>query len=220
LILTKCQDIDALPLIAQHAYETYGQLPGASGEKAIVAQFVAHWVKLTGHRAVVSMNERIYQNEQVIPPQGVSGSFRLATRDDFELLVKWGIAFTLEAFGTVNEAQVERTLRNRFDHNTGGYGLWMDDKGAEVSMAGYGGYTPNGVRIGPVYTPVEYRGRGYGRAVTAAVTQMHHDNGRRYVFLFTDLMNPTSNHIYMQIGYQPVTDVDEYRFEPAPATHV
>jgi predicted GNAT family acetyltransferase len=36
--------------------------------------------------------------------------------------------------------------------------------------------------------------------------------GRRFCFLFTDLGNPTSNHIYQEIGYRPVADVDVYRF--------
>jgi len=35
-------------------------------------------------------------------------------------------------------------------------------------------------------------------------------------FLFTDLANPTSNHIYQTIGYVPVVDVDQYHF-PAQA---
>jgi predicted GNAT family acetyltransferase len=30
--------------------------------------------------------------------------------------------------------------------------------------------------------------------------------------LFADLDNPTSNHIYQQIGYQPVADVAIYTF--------
>jgi predicted GNAT family acetyltransferase len=29
--------------------------------------------------------------------------------------------------------------------------------------------------------------------------------------LFTDLANPTSNHIYQSIGYRPVCDFTEYR---------
>ena len=29
-----------------------------------------------------------------------------------------------------------------------------------------------------------------------------------------DLANPTSNHIYQAIGYRPVSDVADYRFEP------
>lgn len=39
------------------------------------------------------------------------------------------------------------------------------------------------------------------------------DQGRKYCFLFTDLTNPTSNHIYQAIGYQPVGDMQEYHFE-------
>lgn len=30
---------------------------------------------------------------------------------------------------------------------------------------------------------------------------------------FTDLANPTSNRIYQSIGYEPVTDVNQYGFE-------
>ncbi|RIK57781.1 MAG: GNAT family N-acetyltransferase, partial [Chloroflexi bacterium] len=32
--------------------------------------------------------------------------------------------------------------------------------------------------------------------------------------LFTDLANPTSNHIYQAIGYRPVCDYTLYRFDP------
>jgi len=37
---------------------------------------------------------------------------------------------------------------------------------------------------------------------------------RRFCFLFTDLGNPTSNAIYRRIGYEPVSDVDRYLFDP------
>jgi predicted GNAT family acetyltransferase len=67
-----------------------------------------------------------------------------------------------------------------------------------------------------VYTPPELRGRGYASALTAAVSQAQLNGGRRYCFLFTDLANPTSNKIYQAIGYEPVCDVDDLRFE-APA---
>jgi predicted GNAT family acetyltransferase len=80
-------------------------------------------------------------------------------------------------------------------------------------MAGFGGLTPNGIRIGPVYTPPDERRRGYGSALTAALTQQLLDGGRRFCFLFTDLANPTSNRIYQQIGYRAVSDVDLWVFE-------
>jgi hypothetical protein len=73
---------------------------------------------------------------------------------------------------------------------------------------------PNGIRIGPVYTPPELRRRGYASAVTAATSQAELDKGRRFIFLFTDLANPTANKIYQAIGYEPVIDVDQLTFVP------
>ena len=90
--------------------------------------------------------------------------------------------------------------------------MFWEDGGAAVSMAGFGGRTPNGVRIGPVYTPPELRGRGYASALTAALTQRLLDGGLRFCFLFTDLANPTSNSIYQRIGYEPVSDFDFWSF--------
>ena len=91
--------------------------------------------------------------------------------------------------------------------------LWETD-GRVVSLAVAGARTPNGRRIGPVYTPPGDRGRGYAGALTAAASQDQLDQGARFCVLLTDLANPTSNSIYRRIGYEPVSDVDLYRFEP------
>ena len=88
--------------------------------------------------------------------------------------------------------------------------LWED--GDVVSLAGTGGRTPNGIRIGPVYTPPDARRRGYASALVAAISQEALDAGCRFCFLFTDLANPTANHIYQAIGYAPVRDVEAYAF--------
>ncbi len=84
-----------------------------------------------------------------------------------------------------------------------------------VSLTGVGSQTPNGVRIGPVYTPPEARNHGYASALVAAASQAQLDDGRRFCFLFTDLANPTANHIYQTIGYEPVRDVDMWRHDRA-----
>ncbi|HEX5588851.1 MAG TPA: hypothetical protein VFX65_00985 [Candidatus Limnocylindrales bacterium] len=36
--------------------------------------------------------------------------------------------------------------------------------------------------------------------------------GRPFVVLFADLANPTSDRTYVAVGYEPVLDVDPYRF--------
>ena len=60
-------------------------------------------------------------------------------------------------------------------------------------------------RIGPVYTPVGQRRRGYGAAATAAAAAAILDEGALPV-LFTDLANLTSNALYQRLGFRPVSD--------------
>ena len=81
-----------------------------------------------------------------------------------------------------------------------------------VSVTGFGGPTPNGSRIGPVYTPPARRGRGYASALVAAVSQARLDAGTRFCFLYTDLANPTSNRIYVALGYERDCDSVELDF--------
>jgi predicted GNAT family acetyltransferase len=80
-------------------------------------------------------------------------------------------------------------------------------------VSSFGGATPSGIRIGPVYTPPELRGRGYASALVAELTRRLIAGGRQFCFLFTDLANPTSNSIYQRVGYRPVTDVNLWVFE-------
>jgi len=78
------------------------------------------------------------------------------------------------------------------------------------SMAAAQGPTPNGIRLSWVYTPTEYRARGFASALVAALSQHLLDGGRSFVFLFADLDFPTSNHIYQAVGYEAVSDMNVY----------
>ena len=69
-------------------------------------------------------------------------------------------------------------------------------------------------RIGPVYTPIELRGHGYGSAVTAAAAQWAINAGAVDLVLFTDLANPVSNATYQRIGFKPVSDWLRIDFPP------
>ena len=81
-------------------------------------------------------------------------------------------------------------------------------------MSGFGGPTPSGIRIGPVYTPPRHRRRGYATTLVADQSAWLLERGYRVCFLYTDLANPTSNRIYEEIGYVSVGDSADYRFVP------
>ncbi len=205
----------ALALIAEDAHAVYGgALPGVIGPAALSRAFAEHWQALTGQPVRPGMRERAYQLDAVIPVTSVPGTFRRATAADRDVLVRWIAAFFDEAL-PVERADAGEWVDRALASPSRGLYLW-EDGGEPVSLAGQGAETPNGARVGPVYTPPERRGRGYASACTAALSQLLLDGGRRFCFLFTDLNNPTSNHIYQTIGYRPVCDVDEYRFGATP----
>ena len=213
-ILSYLSDSRAVEAFARDAHQVYDELPGVIGLKEVAAAFVDCWQQLTGHLPRLNREERLFRVDNVIPPAGVTGEYRTAMEDDFETMTQWMMDFAAEALHGSPREDAERNVRLRLesDPKVRGMRFWVDG-GIPVSMAGYGGLTPNGMRIGPVYTPPEYRKRGYASALTAALSQELLDNGRSFVTLFTDLSNPTSNHIYQTVGYVPVCDVDEYHFE-------
>ena len=103
-----------------------------------------------------------------------------------------------------------RFIDHRLTADDAGAVLWEDEQ--IVSLAAFGNPTPNGIRIGPVYTPPEYRRRGYASALVAELSERLLAK-RRFCFLFTDLANPTANRIYEQIGYRRVCEAAEIVFE-------
>jgi predicted GNAT family acetyltransferase len=217
LLLSNMADPSILQWIAQDVQTVFGELRGVLGTKALSKSFADIWEGLSGQKYHLNFQQRIYRLEQVNPVSGVTGEYRKPTEDNRELLVQWIMDFSAEAVENITREEAERNIHLRLtsDPSLRGVRLWYDG-GVPVSFAGYSGPTPNGIRIGPVYTPPEYRGRGYASACVAALSQELLDQGRKFVFLFTDLSNPTSNHIYQDIGYMPVSDVDEYRFEANP----
>ncbi len=213
-ILSRLAHDDVVEAFARDARAVYDELPGVIGLKELAAAFADRWQQLTGHSPHLNRKERLFRVDKVIPAADVSGEYRPAAEKDFETMTQWMMDFAAEALDGSPRGDAERNVRLRLesDPKVRGMRFWVDD-GKPVSMAGYGGLTPHGIRIGPVYTPPEYRQRGYASALTAALSQELIDGGRSFVTLFTDLSNPTSNHIYQTVGYVPVCDVDEYQFE-------
>lgn len=213
LVLSEIDDREALEPLAGDVRQVFESLPGVVGPKGHVEEFATAWKAATGAQGHCALAQRIFRAETVEQPDGVAGRMRPYEDADRELAIRWTDEFVAEAL-PVSSPQPESSagfVEQRQNDPDGGFGFW--DDGEAVSMAGFGGPTPNGIRVGPVYTPPELRGRGYASALTAALTQELLDGGRRFCFLFTDLANPTSNRIYQRIGYRPVTDVDQWSFE-------
>jgi predicted GNAT family acetyltransferase len=150
------------------------------------------------------MGMGVYALSAVRPVSGVSGRMRGIEPTDRALVVEWMSEFQSEAMAQLPGDDLELWFHRRLRGEGGTVFLWEDPD--PVSLAGSASSTPNGVRVGPVYTPRERRRRGYASALVAEMSSRLLAEGRRFCFLFTDLANPTSNKIYRDIGYEFVCE--------------
>jgi uncharacterized protein len=188
------------------------ELPGVVGAVPEVEAFAGAWSAKRGVEAERRMGQGVFALGRVSPVSGVDGNMRAAREEDRPLLLAWLRAFGAEALpdDESDDARLTRIIDHRLSARDAGFVLW--EHSAPVSMAGFGGKTPNGIRVGPVYTPPELRGRGYASALVAELSAELLAGGRRFCFLYTDLANPTSNRIYERIGYERVCESAEIVF--------
>jgi RimJ/RimL family protein N-acetyltransferase len=183
-------------------------LPGVNGPTATSDAFAAAWCAARGGRASVHMNLRGFELTHVIDPPAASGRMRAAASGDEALVGAWYRAFYGEADIHAGPIPPEENARRAI--RDGRVFLW--DDGGPVAQTVLSGRTPNGARIGGVYTPTDVRRRGYATALVAEVSRAQLAAGRKFCFLLTDLANPVSNSIYPKIGYRAVADFREYDF--------
>lgn len=208
----------ALAVLADDVLATGPDLPGVNGPAPVAARFAARWSEATGQAPTRAIAERIYRLTRVIPARPAPGTWRRAEERDRTLLRDWLVAFDREALPNDPPQRDVDLVVGRWITGAGRAAYLWEVDGRPVSLVAAGSPTPHGIRIGPVYTPPTDRRRGYAGALTAAVSQHLLDGGRQFCFLFTDLANPTSNHVYQEIGYEAVSDVDVYRFGPPEAS--
>jgi GNAT superfamily N-acetyltransferase len=183
--------------------------PGVNAPPGPGAEFAAAWTERTGLASRMGMRMRLYELGALLPADPPPpGRARTAAGADRDLMLAWLDAFHEEA-APEGPRESQRVVDDRLTF--GGLALW-EHEGRPVSLAGRSRPAGGMVRVGPVYTPPELRGRGFGGAATAAVSQAALDEGAVGVVLFTDLANPTSNTLYQRLGYRPVTDWAVLRF--------
>lgn len=188
-------------------------LPGVNSAERVAMAFAAAWQQRTGAGASVSLRSRLYRLAELRPPSPwPPGAPRVAAAADAELLDDWFARFSRELGDSA--PPIPGLVADQISQ--GGLTLWEAD-GRPVSMAGANRPVAGTVRVGPVYTPAAHRRRGYGAAVTAAVSSAALKAGAAAVVLFTDQANATTNSLYQRLGYRPVGDRVVVRFKPSDA---
>jgi predicted GNAT family acetyltransferase len=157
--------------------------------------------------AVVEDAQRLYALGRLVQPEAVPGRLRRADLSEREMMIKWWSAFQVETGSPVSEVSpvVDSAL------STGRLFVW-DDAGARC-MARATGPLGGISRIGAVFTPPQWRRRGYAAACVGALCEWVRSAEGANSVLYAQLRNPGSNAIYRRLGFEAVSEVLLYRFD-------
>ncbi len=211
LLLEKEEEegVAAVPHLVQYLIKEDFAIHKIMSPKAVGKTFSEQWTKAHSLEEKVLMNLRLYTLQSVIQPAARPGKLRKATQADLTFLPQWILEMTEETNQLMTFAEAEEYAKARLENEF--LFIWEED-GRPVSMAAKTRPNIKGVSVNLVYTPRDLRGRGYASALVASLSDYLLREGFEFCTLYTDLANPTSNKIYQNIGYQPVCDYIELKF--------
>ncbi|HEY6398403.1 MAG TPA: GNAT family N-acetyltransferase [Solirubrobacteraceae bacterium] len=186
------------------------ELPGVAGTPATTRAIGGVWSERKAGTTRPTMRMALHDLEAVHdPPAPAAGRLREPAPDERPLVIRWAEEFAREVGAPVMPAAsvIDARLADGL--------LLVWDNGEPVSLVGLNHPVAGAVRIGPVFTPPEHRRHGYAGTAVAEASRLALDRGARTCILYTDLLNPTSNKIYAEVGYRRVAEWEELIFEPA-----
>lgn len=142
-----------------------------------------------------------YRVDDIIwPERNAPGRLRKGQPKEEDLIAEWGRAFGEEEPAPVD---VSEFMRQKLD--AGELYIW-DDNGARTLLT-LSGRVGEGIRISGVYTPPEFRRRGYASTAVAALSDAELRNGRSFVVLNVTDGNPAAR-LYQRLGYRLIGSSD------------
>ena len=182
-------------------------LPGVLAEQGLAQRF-AETYSVTGFHRHMSMN--IMRLDKVNEMQKAPGYCRALKEDDLHFVPYWDRSFNEDCrIETTDIMAKYEQAKARVGKDT--HYIWVEEH--PVSQAVSARNTQSGGGINGVYTPPQYRGKGYASSVVAELSQSLLERGRKFCFLFADAENPISCGIYRKLGYYDLCVFDEIRFD-------
>ncbi len=174
-------------------------LPWVGGVRRAALEFALAWVRAVGGGWQVRHEWMELRLDEVIAPRPARGRLRPAEIADWSLLRAWAPGYAADTNTPVDiTGFLERRLRRGELH------VWDHD--GPKSFVTISGNTPNAVQISSVYTPREYRGKGYASNAVAAASRGALESGASFCVLFADPEPAQPARIYRSLGFRPIRD--------------
>ncbi|MDX1417473.1 MAG: GNAT family N-acetyltransferase [Candidatus Promineifilaceae bacterium] len=156
--------------------------------------------------------EMLYQlqiEQMTIPAPLRRGEWhgRLLQARDLETMTRWRVGYAVEALGEIETAELWQQMRTGVERYLDRRQSWiLEDRSVPVSTSSFNATTAEAVQVGGVWTPPEWRSRGYGRGAVAASLLGVQKDGVQTAILFTGEANVPAQKAYEALGFRHIGD--------------
>lgn len=172
--------------------------------KSTAYKVAEKWQEKTGSSHCLVMDQGLYRLDHINETlEDSPGTWRYANKDDAPLIEKWFNLFESDTGMSITPIDEVKKRVATFLEGREVF-LW-EVNGNVVSMMKKSRPTKHGITVSLVFTPKEERKKGYARTLVAVASQELLKDFD-FCVLYTDMMNPTSNKIYQEIGYKKIAD--------------
>jgi len=126
---------------------------------------------------------------------------------DKDLITEWRVGYNLEALNEADGPKLREKISADIERAIGDRTSWiLEVEGRPVSSTSFNARIKEAVQIGGVWTPAEFRRRGFARAVVAASLLEARNEGIEKAILFTGDDNLPAIKAYTALGFQRIDD--------------
>ena len=121
------------------------------------------------------------------------------------MVAEWEAAYMQEELGEVDSPDFRKQCRETVQRSEKEQRAWiLEHRGRAVARTGFNAVIKEAVQVGGVWTPPEWRSRGYARAVVAHSLLDARRKGIPKAILFTGSKNYPARKAYESLGFRHI----------------
>jgi len=217
VIYIACQDKDmvnaASITVADFFADNHIPITGIIAKNSVCQSFINHFKKCISCNFNEIRGMDIMEIRKVNEIKPVEGIHRTAVNAESKVITDWMIQFQIEALSSeINYEVALKKVTNLINNNK--IFVYENIEHRIVSMATVTRKLIHGIAISYVFTPEEFRGKGYAAANIYYLSKELLEGGYDFCTLFADKKNLVSNRAYEKVGYISMEENYEYKVMP------
>lgn len=212
-VMMQTENFTALSaLVEEFKLKRTRPIAGILGEDS-QANFVIDKLGLQSSLFAINYQEKLFSLnlEKMITPQAINSyscTLKTVQDCDMDVIKEWLIAYHIEALGDdANNPKLEQSIIDEIQDTQLSQNRWvLFVNNTPVSLCGFNANLPDIVQLGPVYTPLSLRNKGFARIVVYLCLKQAAARQVKKAILFTN--DNSAICAYLALGFQ---EIGKYR---------